>query len=219
MAVPQDFAITLRGMGVADGKERALDFDRQVKRDASGEVSDVHIAADAPRRDDGMQTWLSRRHADRAGKGLQRYLAAWAIGSRRHAGRVIGPDMQRRILELVGKQAEARNVGGPAMAGRMKLADRDLQRVARLGSFNEDWSGNRIDLAEIKIGERFKRRVAADLAAGGIHAFEQDRFTGLCCQGRRKIAVPAEIVLSAVDGVVAGDAHGMAPDVQLVFVG
>ena len=115
--------------------------------------------------------------------------------------------MQRRILELVCKKTEARDIRGPAMAGRMEFADRYLQGIARLCAFDIDGARNRIDLAEIQVGERVECRVGSELSAGGIQAFEQDRFAGLGDEGRREILVPAKVMLGPVDGVVAGDAH------------
>ena len=55
-----DLAVALRGMRVADRKQRARHLDRQIERGAGGEVADVEIAADPPRRHDRMQA-RSRR--------------------------------------------------------------------------------------------------------------------------------------------------------------
>ena len=41
-----------------------------------------------------------------------------------HRKPVVGPDMQRRVLELIGKQTEAWNVRGPTPAGCGKLEQR-----------------------------------------------------------------------------------------------
>ena len=194
-------------MRVADGEQRALAFHRQVQRDAGAQVTDIHVAADAPRRNDGMQPAFRGGNADRAGERLQRHLAAGAEGGRGHRLCVIAPDMQRRILELVGKQAEAGDVGGPAMAAGVELVDRHLQRIAGLRALDVDRSRHRIDPAEVEVRQRLQRCIRADLAAGGIQAFEQDGLAGPCRDRGRKFPVPAEIMLGRMDGVVARDAH------------
>jgi hypothetical protein len=69
----------LGGVGVADREDRAIDFDGQIELDAGGDVADIHVAADIARRDDAVQAGRRRRHADRAGKGPERHLAARSV--------------------------------------------------------------------------------------------------------------------------------------------
>ena len=145
-----DLAVALRGVGVADREQRAGDLDRQVERRAGGQIADVEIAADAARRHHRMQAGLGRREADGAGEGLQRHPAVLAEQRRLQRVRIVFPDVQRRLLELVGEQAEARNVGRPAEARGLEALDRDLERVARLGAVDEDRAGDRVDLAEVE---------------------------------------------------------------------
>ena len=194
-------------MRIPDREKSTLRFDWQIERDAGGQVANVHVAADPPRRHDGMQSGLSRSDADRSGKRLQWYAAARTESRRRHGDAVVLPDMQSRFLELIGQQAETRNIRCPAMTDRVKLADGHFQGVAGFGALHIDRPGHRVDLAEIQIGQGFQGRIGAELSAGGIQAFEQDGLTGLCRQRRWKILVPAEIMLCAMNRVGAGDAH------------
>ncbi len=68
-----DLAVTLGGVGIADREQSAFDFDGQIERDAGSEVADVHVAADAAWRHDGVQAGFGGRQADRASKRFQRH--------------------------------------------------------------------------------------------------------------------------------------------------
>jgi hypothetical protein len=61
------------------------------------------------------------------------------------------------------------------MAGRLELADADLQGISRLRTLDEDRPGDRVDLAEVELGEVGQRGRGGQLPAGRVQAFELDR--------------------------------------------
>ena len=162
-----DLAVALRRMRVADREQRALDLDRQVELDAFGDVARVHVAADVARRNDAVQARLGRRDADGSGEGPQRHAPARPVHRRREAG-VVVPVMQPRVGELVGEQAEARDVAGPAPARRAQRQHRDLERVARLRAVDLDRAGDRVDAAEVEL-RRDRRRSRCARAGPTTH--------------------------------------------------
>ncbi|MPL80474.1 hypothetical protein SDC9_26374 [bioreactor metagenome] len=207
-----DLAVALRGMGVAHREQRALDLDRQVERGARRQIADVEVAADPARRHDRLRARRGGGDADGAAEGLQRHLAVAA--PERLTGRrcVIFPDVQRRFGELVGQQAEARDVCRPAPGGALFLArgeavDRHLQHVAGHRPVNIDGAGDRVDLAEIERLHILDRRGRAKLARRGVKTVEEDGRARRHRLDRGKRVVPAEMVLRAVDRVAAGFAH------------
>jgi hypothetical protein len=108
--------------------------------------------------------------------------------------------MQRRILELVGEEAEARNIGRPAPARRSKMQERHLDGIAGLRPLDVDRPRHRIDLSKIQrrdIGHRGGWRELTTRRVDGMefHALPW-RYA---CRGRI-IPVPAEMAL--VDGVI-----------------
>jgi hypothetical protein len=109
-----DLAVPLRSMRVADGKQRARDFDRQEQFAALGDIADVHIAAYAPRGNDAVQARRRRGEADGPGKGFERNSSPTTKKGGRQSVGVVGPDVQRGFTEVLGEQSKAGNVGGPA---------------------------------------------------------------------------------------------------------
>ena len=93
---------------------------------------------------------FGRCQADRAAEGLERHASARAIHGGRQSLRIIFPDMQCRVLELIGEQAEARNIRGPAPARGREIEERHLDCIARLRAFDIDRTRHRIDLGEIE---------------------------------------------------------------------
>ena len=154
-----------------------------------------------------MEARLGRRDADRAGERLQRHAGVLAEQRRLERAGVVGPDVQRRLLELVGEQPETRNVRRPAEAGRLERLDRHLQRVARLGAFDVDRPGHRVDLAEVEPGHVGDRAVGRQLTAGSVEALELDRRTRARPARPGRNVVPAEMMVAPVDRVVAAIAH------------
>ena len=61
-----DLAVALRGMHVADRKQRARDLDRQIELGSLADVAHVHVAADPAWRNDAVMAGLGGRNADRA---------------------------------------------------------------------------------------------------------------------------------------------------------
>ncbi len=117
-----------------------------------------------PMRRGGTIEWrpgFGGRKPDRAAERLERHAPARAIHGGRQRLRIIFPDMQRRILELIGEQAEARNIGGPAPARGREMQERHLDGIAGLGALDIDRARHRIDLGEIERGDVGHRRLPA----------------------------------------------------------
>ncbi len=95
-------------------------------------------------------------------------------GEGRHDGfvPVVGPDMQRRVLELIGQKSEARDIRGPAEAGGLVLQDLHHQCITGFGPVHMDRAGDRIDLARIHGGQVVCGAVRSQLTGGTVHAFE-----------------------------------------------
>ena len=78
------------------------------------------LPPDAARWNDAVLPGLGGRDPDRAGEGLQRHLAPAAEQRRRERLGIVSPDVQRGLLELLGQQAEPRDVRRPAPSGRLE---------------------------------------------------------------------------------------------------
>ena len=112
-----------------------------------------------------MKPGFRRRDADGSHERFERNSASRTIGGGRHAGRVIGPDVQRRVGELVGEKTEARDIRRPAPAGGRQVQNRDLEGVTRFGPVDVDGAGDRIDLAEVERIQLIEGRVRRKLRA------------------------------------------------------
>jgi hypothetical protein len=65
-----------------------------------------------------------------------------------------------------------------------------------------DGPGDRIDPAEIEPGDVGNGRVRAELTARGVHGVKLDALARRDAGGGRIVAIPAEMALMLVDGVV-----------------
>jgi len=127
-----------------------------------------------------MQARFRLRHADGAGKGLQRDLAVLAPQCGGQGACVVFPDRQGGVGELVCQQAETRNVRRPPPSRSVlhaggEILQRHLQRVTRFGPLDIDRARDRVDLAEIQRGDIGHGARRAKLARRRIHAVEKDR--------------------------------------------
>ena len=68
-----------------------------------------------------------------------------------------------------------------------------------------------LTLAKSSVATSADRRAALKVAVARVETFEVDRLAGLARQRRREIAAPGEIMVLAMDRIVAGDAHGSCP--------
>src|ERR1700722_7800344 len=118
--------------------------------------------------------------------------------------------MERRIGKLIGQKAETGNVGGPSEPRWDKLSEGDLERIARLRALYVDWPGHGIDAAKIERRHIGGSRAAFEGPVAGVQAFEVDRLAGLAFERRSEVAAPGELMVLAVDRMVAGDAHRMS---------
>ena len=155
-----------------------------------------------------MQTRLAGRDADRSGERSERHAAA-RPEHRRREPRVVVPVMQPRVRELVGEQAEAGDVAGPAPARRAQRQDRDLERIAGLCAVDPDRAGDRIDAAEVELFEVGRGRGLVELTGRGVERLELHALARRDLQHRGKGVVPAVVDVVAVDRVAVREiAHG-----------
>jgi hypothetical protein len=117
--------------------------------------------------------------------------------------------MQRGIFEVVGEQAEARDVGRPAPARGGEGEQRYLEYIAGFGAVDEYWAGNGIDLAEVQGRDIGDRRGLGELSAGGFVHIELDGLSRRYMQRRCQRVVPAGVALMFVNGVERR--HGLNP--------
>ena len=206
-----DLAVALCRMGIADREDRAIDLDRQIQLRAFGNVADVHIAAHIARRDDAVQARLRGGDPNRSAHGLERHAPAGAVHDRCLKAGVVVPVVQVRVGELVGEQAEAGDVAGPAPARGAKGQYRDLERIARLRAIDVDRPGDRIDAPEIEFCEVAGGGVFGELPGGCVQRFELDALARRDLQLGRKRVIPAVVDMFAVDRVlVMVFAHGLS---------
>src|SRR6202022_3426289 len=99
--------------------------------------------------------------------------------------------MQVGVGELVGEQAEARNVARPAPARRLQRQDRDLERIAWLGAVDEDRPGHRIDEGEVELLQGLRRRALRELPGRSVPGLELHGLAGCDGEPRRELIVPA----------------------------
>ena len=118
--------------------------------------------------------------------------------------------MERGIGKLIGQQAESGNVGGPSETRGDELSEGDLERIARLRALDVDGPAYGIDAAEVERRHVGGRRAVFEVPVASVQALEVDRLAGLAPQRRRKVAAPGEVMVLAVDRMVAGDAHRMS---------
>src|SRR5262249_14455466 len=118
-----DLAVALCGVRIADREQRAVHFDRQVQRRARGELADVHVAANAPRRNRAVLTRLRHRHAHNATKGRERYVDAWHAAAARAVLEV--PDLEEVVGKVFWQKSAPRPECGPAPRGWPNLLDLD----------------------------------------------------------------------------------------------
>jgi hypothetical protein len=138
-------------MGVADAEQPTFDLDGQVEGRARPELACVHVATDAPGRDDAVEPWLGRRHAEHAAERLDRDVDP--VGEGRRAVLDL-PDVEPGVGELIGEQPEARYERRPPVGTRLDGEDVDLEDVARQRALDEHRSAHGVDEAEIELGHR-----------------------------------------------------------------
>ena len=161
-------AVPLRGVAVADREERPGVEHGQEQGGAGDQVPGVHVAA--------VQVGRDRRA--RACLGGDPHLAAErregqvdpgpeldAIGSGREAS-----DLQVAVREVIGQEPEAGDRGRPAPVRVGEVEQVDLERVARLGAFDGDGSGDLVDPVEVE-----RRRATSVVESAVISPFEASR--------------------------------------------
>ncbi len=171
-----------------------------------------------PTRRGGTTEWMARLGRARDRSCRQRASAAPWRGPkhrRRQGVRVIFPDVERRFLELVGEQAEARNVrrSSPSPKG---LKSTKVTLIASPGSAPSITIGpsGRVDLGEVEIAG-----CPATVHCGVIWPAEESlHFSssvspGADGQDRLQRVVPAEVMLVVMDGVARGH-DGCVPELN-----
>ena len=197
-----DLAIALGRMSIADAEQPARHFDREVKLGTDSKIADIHIAAHAAGRNDRVEAGRGGSQADSSAEGLERHAPARPIHRRRKRRRIIGPDVERRLLELIGEEPEARNIGGPAPARWREGEERHLDGIARFSTIDMNGPCHRIDLTEIEPRNIGNGRFRGELAARGIDGMKFDRLAGRCPRDRRIGVRPAEMALMLMDRMV-----------------
>lgn len=87
---------------------------------------------------------------------------------------VEAPHLQRRLGELVGKQAKAGDEAGPAPRGGREREDVDLQGVPGLRARDEDGAVDLVERREVERAERGRRGVGDDLAVARVETVKGD---------------------------------------------
>ncbi len=85
--------------------------------------------------------------------------------------------------------------------------DGDFQDIARLGTIDEDGAGNRIDLGKVHRRHIGDRAAAMIMPGTAIQAFEFQGRAGRNRFSRLERVVPAEMMMPAMNGVMAIIAH------------
>ena len=111
-------------------------------------------------------------------------------------------DLVERGGEVVGKQPEAGDVGGPAPVRRLELEDVDLERVARLGAGDLDRAVDLVDLVEDERLEVGGDRIGGQLSVRRVEAVEPDDVARRDRRDRWDRRVPGEVrrVTGDMDG-------------------
>ena len=115
--------------------------------------------------------------------------------------------MQVRLGELVGEQAEARNVARPAPARRLQRQDGDFQCIAGLGAVDEDRPGHRVDESQVELLQSLGRRALRQLPGGSVPGFELHGLAGRDPDPRRELIVPAVMDVLPVNRVIGMAVH------------
>ena len=183
--------------------QSALDLDRQVERRALHELSRVHVPPEASGRHDRHLLRARGTDAHRPEERLDRDRDVVAQ-IRELAVREV-EDADVGIREVVGQQAEAGDDDGVAPAARLHLEDLDRQRVARLGSFDEHRSRQRVDAIPIERGDGLGGRVRRDLVVAHVTRLVDDRVAALDREHRLVLDVPGEV--DAVGRKLVGRGH------------
>jgi hypothetical protein len=149
---------------------------------------------------------LVRRNAHRPEKRVEPHLYPGSDGGRRSVAQVVR--LQERLRKVVGEEAETGNHGRPAPGAGRELQDLDLERVADLGSLDEDGPGEVVDRVEVP-RDLADRRGLGDLARPGDRQVEADDVARTNPDGRGTAPVPVVVDVRRAEPVLA--AHGAPP--------
>ncbi len=177
-------------MRVPEREQRTLDGHGQEERRPRGQVANVHVAALGTWRDDGViaeRRWRKTDRADERHHGETK--------SRQDLGSALSHprDAQVRLLEDIGEQSEAWNVGRPAPGIEIDREDLDHQGIARFRPAHLDWSRDWIDACEIEGGDIRHGGVPSELAAGRVRHLQTHRGAGIHHSPWPLLTVPREV--------------------------
>ena len=197
-------------MRVTYPEQRPFDLHGKVQSRARPELSGVHVAADAARRDDAVETGRCRRHADHAAERLDR--DADPVGEDRLTAFDL-PDMEPWALETVRQQPEARYERRPPVGAGLNCQDVDLEDVTGPRTLDEHRAADGIDEIEVERSHRAVVRARTELAARGVHRLDRHLSPGNHRQDRRMIPAPAVVHLCPGQ-VKRRHSHGENPDTR-----
>ncbi|PYM98706.1 MAG: hypothetical protein DME08_07370 [Candidatus Rokuibacteriota bacterium] len=193
-AVQADLAVTLSGVDVTDGKERARNEDRDAQRDAGPDFAHVDVAGVGPGRNRAELAVRGRRHADDPRHRRQRNFRARRIAG--HAARPVDArDDDRLLLDEVAEIGEVPGEHLPAPLARLDVQHFDVQDVARLGVAHVHRPGEGMHARPVVADER--GTLGIDLVVVGARRVEHDHVTVGGLGPRRQVAVPAVVLLGS----------------------
>src|SRR5690606_12373044 len=105
-------------------------------------------------------------------------------GQELHVACVVAGDVEERLRELLGQQAEAGDDAGPAPARFLEVEELDDESVARFGPVDMNWAGHRVHLREVEAADVGRGGALRELPAGGVDGLELEDLPRLGAQRR-----------------------------------
>jgi len=162
----------------------------EVQGRAGDELAHIHIAAEGARRPGAEAAMLGWGDAHHAAERAQRNYS----GSERPADFGFQVPMEEiGLSEALVEKAEAGDDAGPSPPFVRDFKHIDLQYVARLGAFNRDGAGKRVNAGAVDGKKICQRRIGADLASAGVEAPHVDDVAGCEVEPRFEGVVPHRV--------------------------
>jgi hypothetical protein len=178
----------LCGVGIPYRKKGAGIQDREVKSGAARKLAHVHVSTENARRtrpELTIRTWRDTHDStERAKRNDGRNERPGDFAFER-------PQEKKGLGEPVFQKSEALHHARPSPAFVRYLYDVYLEHVARLGSFHEDRTRERVDASTIDLQVFRQRHFWMNLRPAGVETLEMNRITGFDRKPRRQRAIPA----------------------------
>ncbi len=104
-----------------------------------------------------------------------------------------GPVDLERIGELVAEEPEPGDLGGVAVARRFDVDDLDVEQIARLGPFDVDGAGQRVESIEVHPGDSLQRDPGAQLPVERVACLEDHLIARFASDDGGDVGVPAVV--------------------------